>query len=914
MLGGSEKRVEEWTTTGEELEKTKDLVECEGVVRCIKLSPDEKSLLVVGEFNQALIYDFETAQTRSVGIQQDCAILSCQWDHQGTKFAISAQNGTVTVFEHSPAATTAIKTLKVASEVLSEHISNSVDFDLQGNLYLPGSNKPQIAFKSIGYELADNSRFFSEEKNLNFVRLAGNDDYLIYSTEDQNLVIIDSDSGEELVRYSTEGLVAEIMWVKEEDSLFVCDNEANLYGIWSLKQTIEDQKAGKAAGSNSNSDQNHPQSEANEDHISAQSSVRAAPEDQREAELEIKKVAQKETKRRKIITEDLKTYEAEEDDEASRVDPIKQAEFQAQLDLMVENNQRDQKPKIDMKDHQMKVLEYTLREQHDKEDKELKRQAQEPPAITKRPKRSNKNIIDEGEEDTVIRELKQQELLAEEIKQQQEANIIDFNKRSLPQTSYYSEFPNMRTKIQKPFNVNETHLLGSSNYLTWNMHGSVVSRTNAEGSFLDIEYSLGELSKKTLINTNHLTMASINYSGTLLAYGGYRLKEDEYEDDEMSDELKKAKVVFYDSKGTNDWSVSLQNKENINCIALGAQYSAVATSKNYIRFYAPGGMEFFVLGAEGVLCLAVYENILAILFNYTMPFSGRQCLRVKMFDTVTYSHIMNTSVSLSPKSRVLWFGFSQEGNLFIQDSNYTLWALLSENVWSPVFESKNPTWVIGISSQKLFSVKLGYGELEPNPLARLQPREYNLGLLLQGGHSADYCKVANKAIQEKQLKFRKKVWGHMSGCSVSTGNHFDHQRAQMPDFKQEQKHSKALDTEKLNLVRIAVNQKKFDLASWIAMQIHSRKMFELCCQLLSKMGKQKLVNRIRSEYQKVGAAHFLQNGRTASAGVLNLHQVKFFRFFQSFQIFLFFDCFLGWYEDRAALHKEGQLQRGVYRV
>jgi len=328
----------------------------------------------------------------------------------------------------------------------------------------------------------------------------------------------------------------------------------------------------------------------------------------------------------------------------------------------------------------------------------------------------------------------------------------------------------------------------------------------------------------------------------------------------LTEEKKKAHIEFHPSKGTARWKKSLELGENIISIALGSRFSAVATSKNYIRFFAPGGMEFFVLGSSNVVALAAYENVVAILYHGSLPFSGQQSLKIKVFDTITLRMAFDTPITLSENSSVKWFGFSSQGNLFFQDSNYTLWAYMSISVWTPVFESKSPIWIVGIFENSLYGIRLGYGEEEPNPLANHTPKKHDLKIPLT---TPDYSIAAMGMIQREQMIFRKDVWGHMAKCMIN--DVMDHERSQMPDQKDINKTSMDLDKLKVNLVREALMKNDEEKAIWIALQIQKPKVFELCCQLVARLDKPMFLDKIRTIYQKFGAAHFFSRQEQNSA-------------------------------------------------
>jgi hypothetical protein len=91
--------------------------------------------------------------------------------------------------------------------------------------------------------------------------------------------------------------------------------------------------------------------------------------------------------------------------------------------------------------------------------------------------------------------------------------------------------------MQSPLHSNKTSHPGSHNFLCYNHAGKVILRSvsyNNKNSttFIDVEYSLSNLSKLMIPNTLNFTMADLSYSGVLLASPGVELTLDEYLDEE----------------------------------------------------------------------------------------------------------------------------------------------------------------------------------------------------------------------------------------------------------------------------------------------------------------------------------------------------------------------------------------------
>ena len=49
---------------------------------------------------------------------------------------------------------------------------------------------------------------------------------------------------------------------------------------------------------------------------------------------------------------------------------------------------------------------------------------------------------------------------------------------------------------------------------------------------------------------------------------------------------------------------------------------------------------------------------------------------------------------------------------------------MNRHVWACVYTSESNMWVIGVQDNQIHGVKMGYGEIQPNPLAKLKEKNY----------------------------------------------------------------------------------------------------------------------------------------------------------------------------------------------
>lgn len=421
----------------------------------------------------------------------------------------------------------------------------------------------------------------------------------------------------------------------------------------------------------------------------------------------------------------------------------------------------------------------------------------------------------------------------------------------------------LTTRPQKPFQPGSTVRQGRRNYLCWNIYGQVTIRSDGgEASLIDVEYSLVDLPKKMIPNSYNYSMASVNYKGVLLASTGYIQQEDAYEDEEIEEDMKHSVLYFVPSTSSSkEWCVKLKRNENTLCIALGLNWCAVATNNKMIRLFGPTGADFFVFGfSQPIISMATYENLLAILYTDSFPFSGDQSLKVRVMNISNMNTESDCRVPLSSKSYVRWFGFSQEGSLFIHDSKHMLWTQIKKDLWGPIYDgtaSRN-LWMIGVAERKIIGLRLPAGEVEPNPLNNLNPAAIDFKIPFVN----DTCKeIFAKTIELEQEEARSGLWGYMKTSAFST-TLFDTDdpmsvyRESIKTPEELAGFSFEIDKMRIKLIRQAVVDGKHEEAIWYGLQLENPKTLEACLTLLEKMGKHNLASKMRVEVERLGRLQF----------------------------------------------------------
>lgn len=130
-------------------------------------------------------------------------------------------------------------------------------------------------------------------------------------------------------------------------------------------------------------------------------------------------------------------------------------------------------------------------------------------------------------------------------------------------------------------------------------------------------------------------MASLNYSGLMLASQGELQDIDKYEDDDDEDMNlngdqnaekidKKMSYVYFkplnEHKNLKDWHYKLNLNERVECMAQGSGWCAVATNTGFIRIFSTEGVQKMILHQTSqIVTMAGYENQLAIFYHSGLP-------------------------------------------------------------------------------------------------------------------------------------------------------------------------------------------------------------------------------------------------------------------------------------------------------
>ncbi|XP_067132973.1 WD repeat and HMG-box DNA-binding protein 1 [Centruroides vittatus] len=255
------------------------------------------------------------------------------------------------------------------------------------------------------------------------------------------------------------------------------------------------------------------------------------------------------------------------------------------------------------------------------------------------------------------------------------------------------------TSLQPAFQPSSTPDHWDHRFMVWNNIGIVKCYNTEEENSIDVEFHDTSIHHAIhLINSLNHTMASLSTEGLLLACS---------KDKENASQIV---CMNFDSWDSNkEWSSEMPKDENIEAIAIGSGWLAVATDMRLIRIFSIGGIQLEIFNIPGpVVCITAYEKTLSIIYHQGYGVPGDQNLMMIIFkvNDKKQPFLNPIPVPLSPKSTLFWSGFTDEGTVCTVDSSGIIRLLNFEfgNKWLPVANTKSHTkgksdhyFVIGIS-------------------------------------------------------------------------------------------------------------------------------------------------------------------------------------------------------------------------
>lgn len=230
-------------------------------------------------------------------------------------------------------------------------------------------------------------------------------------------------------------------------------------------------------------------------------------------------------------------------------------------------------------------------------------------------------------------------------------------------------------QAQGPFQSSETQRSLEHRYMAWNHIGIVRAHTTSKEKSIEVEFHDANI-HHGLHMVNHLNHTMASLSSTVLALCN-----------ETSSKL--VCIMLGGSRGSREWSVSMPNCEEIQCVAASSKLVVVATDARFLRIFSSTGTQREVISLSGqAVSLAAHNNLIQVAYHSSTP-SEDQHISLMLIEAIDLTlRCRNISLALSPGARLTWLGYSDRGSPVTFDSVGSLRMYSSRsNIWLPVCDT-----------------------------------------------------------------------------------------------------------------------------------------------------------------------------------------------------------------------------------
>jgi len=430
-------------------------------------------------------------------------------------------------------------------------------------------------------------------------------------------------------------------------------------------------------------------------------------------------------------------------------------------------------------------------------------------------------------------------------------------------------------KPQPAFSPSSTPLDLTRRFLCWNHIGSVsILQGDDQRNTIDINFTESAVRRPITFTDNiNFIIGSVGESGGIFA-SDIQDHDDDILDGEDIDELDElnmsertkqavrrdqrnrdkgsdnsrptgSSIFFYrfDSIGNQrnkDWHLILPDGERVLGAACGEGWSAVMTSRRFLRLFSSGGNQNQLIWLKGEPVTMVGRGrLLAVFYHESSPLPNKtQQVGYTLFDAKGFRVLSRGSVScVSKGSSISWVGFNNDFSLTVMDSDGMLSILVGtgqrDNVgtmlweWVPVLDTiglRKSTddihWPITVYNGKLICIPLKGGNTYPDATRR--PVTTTLGLRMPLARS-----VLSKNSALEELSVRSNI--ALAQKKFINDNELDYDVDYNGDELEKEYTTlcKQVDKVTIKLFAAMVDAGKFDSALELVSRLHSEKSYDI---------------------------------------------------------------------------------------
>lgn len=309
-----------------------------------------------------------------------------------------------------------------------------------------------------------------------------------------------------------------------------------------------------------------------------------------------------------------------------------------------------------------------------------------------KPNEKKENLIEQmliNNEDSESNDIQENDEQEEEEEEEEKEDVIPkwFERAS----SMMNEGKSI--ELQEAFQSTSTSKYLESRFLIWNNIGAITCYSEQiQISFHDVSYH----HSITIDNkTDKYTLADLSLKAIILA----------------SSQTGKFLCILYQSWDSNmrEWTINTEYNEKIEMISLATDSIAIGTSNRLIRLMTLSGIQQRIIRLQGpIVSMSAYQNQFWIIYHSTQGLPKEQAMSYLLFDNED-DHCQTGPLPLTPKTKLIWIGFSDSGKCFYLEKSgqLSMLRLTKNNQFEPILisnlkqdaEKANLTnyWLLGIN-------------------------------------------------------------------------------------------------------------------------------------------------------------------------------------------------------------------------
>lgn len=228
---------------------------------------------------------------------------------------------------------------------------------------------------------------------------------------------------------------------------------------------------------------------------------------------------------------------------------------------------------------------------------------------------------------------------------------------------------------QTPFQSGETPRSLEHRYMVWNHVGIVRAHTTSTENAIEVEFHDASI-HHGLHMVNHLNHTIASLSSSVLALCN-----------ESSSKL--VCIMLGGSGGSREWSVSMPNCEEIQCVAASSKLVVVATDARFLRIFSPMGTQREVISLPGpVISIAAHNNRILVAYLSSAP-SEDQHISMMLIEAIGLNlRCRDVRLAMAPNAKLTWIGYTDRGSPATYDSTGMLRMFSTRsNLWLPICDT-----------------------------------------------------------------------------------------------------------------------------------------------------------------------------------------------------------------------------------